>query len=409
MIETGFYAVDIFLFIGGYVSILATSKYINSFQNISIRKWPAIYAFAILKRYVRIMPSYAVVMLYYWKVSPALTYGPFISETHMCTATTFWESWIIGWRSSITQATLCTGWCWYLAVDFQLFMTIPLLCLIIKKNKKLGTIICGSLIGICTLATIIVCYARNLWFLNWNDQSMNEYYYAKSYLRGNIYYMGCLVSYMTMKGPRRPKKPEVAEGLEQPLLNPEETAEKERLEKIRKSKKKKKQIKMAKMIGNIALVCGVVFMALDTLALHYKFQWGRPSKTDTSHTSHVMFITFGKVIFVVSFMAILMPIAARFKAFGTFIAHNRLLQLIGNVSFGGYLYHFTVIMLRLNSQSVMPTYTFYDLFGAWSSDLFYTLILATLSCLLVELPIQNMWRTRIESKLILRLKAYVNP
>jgi hypothetical protein len=57
----------------------------------------------------------------------------------------------------------------------------------------------------------------------------------------------------------------------------------------------------------------------------------------------------------------------------------------------------------------MPTYTFYDLFGAWASDLFYTLIMATGSCLFIELPIANMWRTRIERGLIEKLKKYVNP
>lgn len=86
-------------------------------------------------------------------------------------------------------------------------------------------------------------------------------------------------------------------------------------------------------------------------------------------------------------MAILMPLGAKYKAFSTFIAKNRLLQLIGNVSFGGYLYHYTVIMIRLNSTSALPTLTFYDLFGAWASDLFYTMILAVLSTLLIELPV----------------------
>lgn len=118
IIETGFYAVDIFLFIGGYVSILANTKYVTSFENLTYSKWPVVYCFAILKRYIRIMPAYAVMMLFFWKVIPAMTYGPFSSQAHMCTAKTFWESWILGWDSSITNSTMCAGWCWYLAVDF---------------------------------------------------------------------------------------------------------------------------------------------------------------------------------------------------------------------------------------------------------------------------------------------------
>lgn len=89
-IETGFYAVDIFLFIGGYVSILATSKYVNSFQKAKVSKWPAIYLFNIVKRYIRIMPAYAVMMLYYWKVNPALVSGPMSSDIFLCNSKNFW-------------------------------------------------------------------------------------------------------------------------------------------------------------------------------------------------------------------------------------------------------------------------------------------------------------------------------
>jgi peptidoglycan/LPS O-acetylase OafA/YrhL len=101
---------------------------------------------------------------------------------------------------------------------------------------------------------------------------------------------------------------------------------------------------------------------------------------------HMLFILFGKIAFVIGFMATMLPLAARFKGIGNFIAKNRLMQLIGNVSFGGYLYHFTVIQLRINSQNTMPSYVFYDLFGNWFTDIFFTLILATMSTLLIELP-----------------------
>ena len=85
-------------------------------------------------------------------------------------------------------------------------MTIPIICLIVKKNKQLGMAICGGLIAVCTALTFYVCYKHNVYWLNWNDQSMNVYYYTKSYLRGNVYYMGCLVSYMTMRGHKSNKK-----------------------------------------------------------------------------------------------------------------------------------------------------------------------------------------------------------
>lgn len=45
--------------------------------------------------------------------------------------------------------------------------------------------------------------------------------------------------------------------------------------------------------------------------------------------------------------------------------------------------------------------------GAWCCDLFYTLILATLGSLLIELPVQSMWRTRVEGAIMHWLKEWV--
>jgi hypothetical protein len=267
LIEAGFYAVDIFLFMGGFVSILAVSKYVNSFQKAKVGKWIPIYVFCILKRYVRIMPAYAVMMLYYWKVNPALVSGPFASETYMCNSDTFWHSWLIPLRSSITEPLICAGWCWYLAVDFALYMCVPIICLIVKTNKKLGVLITGSLAGICTIWTIIVVYKDKVHFLNYDDNSINKYYYPKFYLRGNTYFLGCLMSYMTMKGP--PRKPKPVE--QEPELTEDEKRVKEVHEKEIADKKKQKRIRAAKKIGLIIIVVGIVLMTVVTLVLHYYF------------------------------------------------------------------------------------------------------------------------------------------
>lgn len=271
-IETGFYAVDIFLFIGGYVSILATSKYVNSFQKAKVSKWPAIYVFNILKRYVRIMPAYAMMMLYYWKVNPALVSGPFSSETFMCNSSNFWQSWIIPLNSSITTPVICAGWCWYLAVDFQLYMTVPVICLLVKNNRKLGIMLTGSLAGICTILTIIIVFVDKVHFLNFDNNSINVYYYAKFYLRGNVYYLGCLMSYLTMKGPqRKPRVPENKDALAEPLITEEEKLQKELEEKESAEKRKKKKIRAAKKMGMISMLVGSAFMILVCLVLHYVF------------------------------------------------------------------------------------------------------------------------------------------
>jgi len=56
LIEHGFYAVDFFLFMGGYVAIISLGKIINEFKNSAYSKLPILYIFIFFKRYYRIIP-----------------------------------------------------------------------------------------------------------------------------------------------------------------------------------------------------------------------------------------------------------------------------------------------------------------------------------------------------------------
>lgn len=59
---TCLYSVDIFLFMGGYVSILSSQRIINDFKNCRFWKIPILYLFILIKRYVRIFPVVLVIV-----------------------------------------------------------------------------------------------------------------------------------------------------------------------------------------------------------------------------------------------------------------------------------------------------------------------------------------------------------
>lgn len=402
--ENGFYAVDIFLFIGGYVSILTISKYVNSFNKMNWVGAPIIFFYSIFKRYMRIMPTYAFMLLFWWKVAPHLSYGPLVQDFLQCTSQNFWESWILGWHSGMVDNTLCAGWCWYLAVDFQLFCTIPIICLIVKKNKMMGIIICSALVFICTAATIFVCWWYKLQWMNYDNADMYIHYYPKSYLRGNVYYLGCLFCYATMPGGKKGgqkggkkggKKGDVERDGGAPI--PDLTEEEKQKEQEHKDRKKQKVKKFFKMVHNVMGWSGFLMITGNAILMHYVFQWGRNVKGAGLFFNN-MFITFGKIVFVISFLLFLMAISFTYKSFSKFIATNRLIQLIGNLGFSGYLFHFTMIMIRLHSTQELPTYSFYDLFAHFCMDLSCTIVIATIATLLVELPAQHLWKTRVDSR-----------
>lgn len=72
----GLFAVDFFLFIGGYVSILATKRYFVEIKDQPIWKYPILYIFLLVKRYVRIMPCLAIMALFWMSWMPYLTFNP---------------------------------------------------------------------------------------------------------------------------------------------------------------------------------------------------------------------------------------------------------------------------------------------------------------------------------------------
>jgi hypothetical protein len=66
-VETGFYAVDIFLFLGGFVCIISMKRPSEKFASdhfFTYWKFVFVYAFLVLKRYVRILPAYLLAALW---------------------------------------------------------------------------------------------------------------------------------------------------------------------------------------------------------------------------------------------------------------------------------------------------------------------------------------------------------
>ena len=89
-IETGFYAVDFFFIIGGYVSVLSINRFYQMYKNSQWWKYPFIYIFVIIRRYCRIFPSYFIMMIFLYSIFPYLiNSGPWAGK-NVCTEQKFW-------------------------------------------------------------------------------------------------------------------------------------------------------------------------------------------------------------------------------------------------------------------------------------------------------------------------------
>lgn len=406
---SGLYAVDIFLFMGGVVSVLSLSKFVHSYAPYNAFKFVIVFIYSAFKRYMRIMPAYGFMLWYWYKVAPAIVSGPLsqgMLEKWPCTTTNFWQSFLLGWRADIVNNTMCAGWAWYLALDFRLYLSVPFVLMIgalFGKKRDFVSfslfvlLMCGSLIY-----TMFLGHANQLRFLSPYDtkNTMNTYYYTNVLDRGAIYYVGCIFAFMTAgkkKPPRKPAAPEAAAQdapLDQALI--EEQAKKQ-------ERRKRRKLAAIRKIQLINFLVGASFVVFISCMLHYYFQWGRNVMKLTVF-SNTIFLAFGKIFFVMGIIIALMVVAFRFKGFSEYIAHNRLLQLIANMSFTMYLIHFTFVQMRTYSQKSIPSYAGYDLFSAGLCDLTYTVFAGAIIALTVEIPTSHIWRVHCDPVLTGMLK-----
>lgn len=197
-IMTGFYAVDYFLFMGGYVCIIALSRYYSMFKHSPWWKFPFIYMFAIIKRYARIMPCYLLVGLFEWKISHAITYGP-LQFPSFCSDRNFWNMFNIlsvnNFQSGKYIDYMCLPQAWYLVVDFQLYMTVPVIVMVHMYNKTAGMVFTSLMILTSIILSLIYLDTNKV---EW-DGEWAEIYYSAWDCRGCVYWMGCLLAQYGLK------------------------------------------------------------------------------------------------------------------------------------------------------------------------------------------------------------------
>ena len=306
------------------------------------------------------MPAYAVLIWAYYVIAPTVIDGPYsqaILYNWPCNQQNFWESFALGWQVDVSKGLLCALWGWYLALDFRVFSTIPAILIISsyfgKKKKQAGMAMCLAACVLSIAYTYIQCYKLEVYYINPKDDNdtMSNYYYADTIQRSVIYYIGCLFAYMTMKPDKEKEK--VADGETDKEVKKTEDELKEDF--LHDEMKKLKKRKAAKRMHLIFFLIRLVTLAAVTLILHYVFQWGRDLMSLNRFWT-MSFLAFGKIAFIIGLMTILLVISFRFRGFDEHLAGNRFVQLIANLSFSMYLFHFPVIMIRIYSLRSIPTY-----------------------------------------------------
>lgn len=151
---------------------------------------PFLYGYFAVKRYLRFFPLLLLTLIYEWKILPLVATGPLAASDLKCTRDTFFSTLLLFNNKYTGEGKMCSPWLWYLKVDFELFMVVPIICLLFKFLPKMAIGI-STLLGVsCIAFTAHLCQSEKIKVMNafdgmWFIKIMN-----RAATRGGMYFFG---------------------------------------------------------------------------------------------------------------------------------------------------------------------------------------------------------------------------
>ncbi|KAK1788513.1 hypothetical protein P4O66_016936 [Electrophorus voltai] len=208
-------AVDTFLLLGG---LLSAKSLLSSIQRsgdiLSLR----LVAYFLFKRFKRVQPLHLFMVCLIIALFSVLQRGVFwfIAEDEVVSCKKYWWSNLLLVNNLFTITNIvrsltilftitdiCAPWTWYLSIDFQFYVTTPLVIFLYRLNKCVMVAVATVLLVTSVLAgamvTVVLCLPVHQ-PTTLTHENYFQYYYNKPYTRYGPYLLGMLAGlYMTTK------------------------------------------------------------------------------------------------------------------------------------------------------------------------------------------------------------------
>ncbi|XP_078142435.1 O-acyltransferase like protein-like [Centroberyx gerrardi] len=197
-----FVSVDTFLLLGG---LLSARSLLNSIRRAEDKMSPGLVAGFFFKRLKRIQPLHLFIMCLDIGVFSVSRQGPYglLFEDEVRRCKKYWWTNILLINNLYSVHAMCVSWTWYLALDFQCYVTTPLLVCLFRRNRVLSAAVAATLLLITSVASAVVTALLQIpvhqpTMLTSDDYLV--YYYDKIYTRYGPYLIGIMMGiYMTTK------------------------------------------------------------------------------------------------------------------------------------------------------------------------------------------------------------------
>ena len=319
-VEAGYFSVDTFFFIGGFLVAYSILK-----DELSVKKYPL----AFLNRWLRIVPAYLVAILLFYSVYVHVGSGPRWGNIPAAVQTcgSIWRPLLFVDNLVDNGKDQCMVWGWYLQNDMQLFLYSILMLAIYKWNKFTGYVaIMWSMLG-------------SFWWTMWVTYE-NEYpnvTHLMDFTRMGNYNLDVYVKPWS-------RCPPYLYGLMLGMLYVEYMVAEKRGEKhvLVGLKERMKDWRWRWVVEGIGLGLGLWVVLIPRSAQGDEHYWPQ--------LAHSLYLTYSRTLFVVAVSFIVAPALLGLPSFFSFILDTKLFHFIAKASYCTYLIHVMLIILWVGSQ-----------------------------------------------------------
>jgi len=362
VVLAGDLAVDIFFWLTAFLAcyFLLNKMHDNDGDLGSIAK-------ILMNRYVRLFPLYFFTLFFFWKFIVVFGGdGPMFfmySEVNGCSQNWFWHllylNNVIPWNGT----DWCMGWTWYLANDFQFYLTVPILVSLYYRKRKAFYITVFLVMFLCGVVEMTVVMANSLSpsYLVYSDDYWSLYY-VKPYSRFNQFLLGVLSGCLYYSYQREWELPSCFTNT---------------LSNLRKSTS----------MTAISIIGGASLMVLMVLFLH------GINCSESSMLSSMVYLVFSRPLFVLGFSLVAFPLilgCGLVRPVGAVLAHQFWVPF-ARLSYGAYLCNEIFMLFRDYNTERGQWACSFDAILLFFAFLTFSFLFSFIMGVLVEMPCLALW------------------
>ncbi|KAL4436160.1 hypothetical protein ABPG74_018144 [Tetrahymena malaccensis] len=190
------YSVDVFFFLGGFfvAYVSADPKFLQLFSFTKKLRMTISFFAAIVNRLFRIMPSYLVVLIIFWKYinyfGDSPTWFEFINFSKQCNDG--WWIRVLLIDNLFDDGQKCFGWGWYLSNDIQMFIFSLFLIIIYANHRLAGKLSILVTFLVFQSISLYQSYSNNYLIISSLQTMPKQEYYFKPWSRSPPYFIGLI-------------------------------------------------------------------------------------------------------------------------------------------------------------------------------------------------------------------------